>query len=125
MKYLLDTHAALWLFTGSSKLGKQAQRKLQRSGKGELCLCDVSLYELATLNARGRIDFTDDFLQRLSDGVCILPVDATVAARASSLALPHGDPFDRIIVAAALEYGLVLVTKDSAVVDSGLVKILW
>ena len=37
------------------------------------------------------------------------------AGRAASLPLLHSDPFDRMLVAQALEEGLVLVTRDPAI----------
>ena len=35
------------------------------------------------------------------------------------------DPFDRIIVATAVELGLPLITKDGAITESNLVGVYW
>jgi len=50
-------------------------------------------------------------------------VDAAILA--PSLALPHADPFDRIIVATAKTLGIPLITRDANIADSGLVKVVW
>jgi PIN domain nuclease of toxin-antitoxin system len=44
---------------------------------------------------------------------------------AVNVALPHADPFDRIIVATARQHRLTLITKDANITDSGVVKVLW
>jgi PIN domain nuclease of toxin-antitoxin system len=37
----------------------------------------------------------------------------------------HGDPADRLIVATALTRDALLVTKDQAIRESGLVQTVW
>lgn len=125
MKWLLDTHAALWLALGSRKLGAKARRKLQTAASSELALSDISLYELASLDARGRIKLADGFLRELAAHVTLLSIEPDIAAVAARLALPQGDPFDRMIVATALHHELTLVTADLAITESRLVPVLW
>jgi PIN domain nuclease of toxin-antitoxin system len=38
---------------------------------------------------------------------------------------PNDDPFDGLICAAALSLGLPLITRDSDITNSGLVKVIW
>lgn len=125
MKWLLDTHAALWLALGSRKLGAKARRKLQTAVSSELALSDISLYELASLDARGRIKLHDGFLRGLAAHVTLLAIEPDIATVAARLALPRGDPFDRMIVATALHHELTLVTADLAITESRLVPVLW
>ena len=125
MKYLLDTHAAFWLAIGSTKLSKAAQRKLSRSPSGALAIADITLFELAMLEQKQRIAFASDFLSALAARFEVLPIEPAIAAAAATLALPQGDPFDRLIVATALHHELVLVTKDDAITDSRIVPTLW
>lgn len=47
------------------------------------------------------------------------------ALKAPRLALPHGDPYDRMIVASVLDLGIPLVTKDGNITDSGIVRVIW
>ena len=128
MKYLLDTHAIFWLVTGSNKLGKSAKLSLAKARDGQIAISDTTLFELAQLEARGTISLepsASSFLLDLAQRVIVLPVDGEIAADAAHLALPHGDPFDRLIVATARRHRLTLVTRDGNISDSELVKVLW
>jgi len=49
----------------------------------------------------------------------ILPLEA------EDLAWRHGDPFDRLLVAQAMNQGLVLVTGDETIRDLDVVTQLW
>jgi PIN domain nuclease of toxin-antitoxin system len=44
---------------------------------------------------------------------------------APTLALPHGDQFDRITAATAKVHRLPLITKDANLADAGLVSTYW
>jgi PIN domain nuclease of toxin-antitoxin system len=52
-------------------------------------------------------------------------IASEIAAMAIDLELPHGDPFDRIIVASARHHKLPLVTRDRNISASGLVRVVW
>ncbi len=122
MKFLLDTHAAFWLAIGSKKLGKQAEKKLRSVKHGDVAISDVTLFELGMLERRRRISYDRTFLRSLAERLVVLPIDPEVASAAAAIALPQGDPFDRIIVATALHHGLTLITKDEHISESGLVS---
>jgi PIN domain nuclease of toxin-antitoxin system len=55
----------------------------------------------------------------------LLPIEARVAVDAVGVALPHRDPFDRVIVATARVHGLILVTKDEKIVNANVVSTMW
>ena len=57
-------------------------------------------------------------------GVRILPHDLA-QAREFVLLAPLRDPFDRMIVAAALAVGKPLLTADTRIRESGLVEVVW
>ena len=46
MKYLLDTHSALWLFEGNEKLSQTAQSIIY-DGKNEIYVSIISAWEVA------------------------------------------------------------------------------
>jgi PIN domain nuclease of toxin-antitoxin system len=99
----LDTHAWLWWCDDPARLSSQARDAVSHSS--QLAVSAVSLFELATLAARGRIDLDPDPDTWIAD--------ALAAARLSSDAFP-GDPADRMIYATAALTGSALVTKDRA-----------
>lgn len=125
-RYLLDTHAALWLLEGSPKLGSAARAALD--GAETVAISDLSLLEIALLEARGTIALRPDAasaLKAFADRLVVLPLDARIAADAVRVALPQRDPFDRVITATARVHGFTLVTKDRRIVDAGVVPIIW
>jgi len=52
-------------------------------------------------------------------------IASEIATLAMDLELPHGDPFDRIIVASARHHELPLLTRDRNISASGLVRVVW
>ncbi|WAC61583.1 type II toxin-antitoxin system VapC family toxin [Brevundimonas sp. SL130] len=72
---------------------------------------------MASKVARGRLAFDDDLVRDLERQARFLPVSAIHAWRVSRLPVLHTDPFDRLLVAQALEEGMVLVTGDHALAD--------
>ncbi len=82
------------------------------------------------LVARGRIELDRDPVTWMDDalrpaGVDLLPLTPAVAAASAQLGSFHGDPADRLIVATALTYGAVLVTKDERIRRAGIVQTAW
>ncbi len=128
MKYLLDTHAAIWALQDAPELGAAARAVIARETRDSLALSDISLFEMAMLVAKGRVEFDDGLLPtlRLISGIfTVVPIDGTIAAHAVNLPLPQSDPFDRIIVATAKRHDLTLLTRDGEISESGLVEIVW
>lgn len=58
-------------------------------------------------------------------GVKILPITPAIAADAVDLALPQGDPADRLIGATARRHGAVLLTCDDRLLASAAISTLW
>lgn len=128
MKYLLDTHAAIWLLEGSDKLGTRARDALAGEDRDSVAISDISLLEIAMLATRGAISLTPTLeaaLAAFAAKLTVLPIDWRTAAAAPSVALPHGDPFDRVITATAKTYDLTLITKDRNIARAGVITVLW
>ncbi len=53
--------------------------------------------------------------ERNAHGIASLPIDEGAMVYLASLPAIHRDPFDRILIAQALEHGLTLVTVDADV----------
>lgn len=58
-------------------------------------------------------------------GIEVVPLDAHTAVEADALPLPHPDPADRLIAAAALRSGSVLVTRDEKLQGLPGLQTLW
>lgn len=81
----------------------------------------ISIAEIAIKSSLGRPDFpfqpeevTDAALRT---GFVELPLLASQAIRLAALPWHHRDPFDRLLIAQAMEEGLRLVTTDSLLAD--------
>ena len=132
MKYLLDTHVLIWWLTDDRKLSKGHATLLERSERSAtpVGLSAMSLWEIAKLVERGRIELTqsvDDSLDQLETSafITILPLTGRVAVESTRLgARFHADPVDQIIVATARCHALTLLTVDERIIDSGVVAVM-
>ncbi len=118
MKLLLDTHLLLWVAGEPERLSADA-RALIGNAENELFFSAASLWEIAIKSGLGRDDFQADarLLRRglLDNGYNELPIVSEHAVAIDSLPLIHKDPFDRILVAQAMDEGITLLTSDALV----------
>jgi PIN domain nuclease of toxin-antitoxin system len=118
MKLLIDSHAIVWWMTDDPRLSSVA-RQMLGSSQHQRFLSLASLWKLSLKVAAGRlqgIGSTIDNLRQASakQAIQILPITYEHIVRVESLPLHHADPFDRLLVAQALEEGLTIVTADRA-----------
>jgi PIN domain nuclease of toxin-antitoxin system len=114
---VLDTHVLAWADNDERRLGRRTRALINRMwGRGEVAVCAMSFWEVAMLQARGRIELPaaiDEWRgELLAAGLVELPVDGNVGIRAVALDGLPNDPVDRLVVAAALHHGAALVTAD-------------
>ena len=128
MRYLLDTHAAIWAAEADPQLGQNAKSALLSATPGEVVISDITLLEISMLVKKGRIQTqisTTEYLKRLQSLYPPIRMTPEIATLAMDLPLPHGDPFDRIIVATVSQRQLTLITRDLHITGSKLVPVLW
>ncbi len=117
MKLLLDTHIWIWSVASPQRLSRRVSSALA-SGKNELWLSPVSVWELLILAEKGSLQLdrpAEVWVQAALDAPGTLRdahLTREVAIRSRKVPLAHQDPADRFIAATALEYGLTLVTAD-------------
>jgi len=118
MAVLLDTHVVLWYMMGDSRLNEKARRIID--AKSELFFSITSLWEISIKLNIGKLQLTasfDEILTRLAFiKVEILPI--SVEDTQTYVSLPrmpeHRDPFDRILVAQAINKSLAVISADHA-----------
>lgn len=113
---LLDTHVLVWLVAGDPKLPTSVAAQL-RSPEHTLCLSAVVAWELSIKFHIGKLPTVAPLLADFPTvaarlGADVLDISPAHAIRAGALDWTHRDPFDRMLVAQALEEGLRLVTLD-------------
>lgn len=128
MSILLDTHAVLWANLTPQRLSKKVAAMLN-DGSVTILVSAVSAWEIATKVRLGKLpgaeDFEQDFLQLPArTGFVLLPMQAETALRAGRLHGPHGDPFDRMIAAQALDLDIPVISID-AQLDAFGVRRIW
>jgi PIN domain nuclease of toxin-antitoxin system len=115
MKYLLDTHVALWLFEGNEKLSNNA-RSIIANSDNEIFISIISAWEVAIKISINKLNFdggSEAFLLAIEDNnIDLLSIDGDYVKAVEKLPFIHRDPFDRIIIASALTEGYTIITDD-------------
>lgn len=120
---LLDTHVFLWWRTTSPHLGAEARKAIAQADA--VFVSAASAWEAGIKQALGRLELPDRFEAGVEEsGFEKLAVTFAHAERAGALPPHHRDPFDRMLVAQALEERLTLVTHDTRLEPYG-VRFLW
>lgn len=116
MNLLLDTHAFLWYYSGSSNLSPNAKLAIENP-ENDFFVSMASLWEIAIKNGLGKLDldapldtFFKDIVQK---GFNLMPIDPSHILQSAALPPHHRDPFDRLIIGQALAEQMAVVTKDS------------
>ena len=117
MRLLLDTHVYLWALQDSPRLTRAFAEAI-RNPANTVFVSAVCVWEAAIKQAVGRLELGPD-VDLAGDigasGFEELHITAIHAARSAALPRIHADPFDRLIVAQALEENLRLVSVDAEV----------
>ena len=127
MNILLDTHTFLWYLQDSKELSSQAAEILEDSSN-TLWLSIASLWEISIKLGLGKLSLQNSFseleevLQQLK--IEVLPITFSDTERYLNLPLYHRDPFDRILVAQAMNNSLVFISRDRAF-DAYNIKRVW
>ena len=111
MRILLDTSALIRWHAGT--LHRPAVLAVQRADL--VMVSAVSAWEIAIKRALGKLRFSD----RVEDvaesyGFLALPVTLRHGDLLRELPAHHPDPFDRMLIAQALDEGLTILTSDRA-----------
>jgi PIN domain nuclease of toxin-antitoxin system len=130
---VLDTHALIWWVSTPARIPAKARRLIDGvvDSGDSLAVSSISIWELAMLAARGRLELTvpvDAWISSVEalPFVRFVPVDNRIAARAVALEnFPHRDPADRMILSTALGLGAALVTADARLRAYRAVKSVW
>jgi PIN domain nuclease of toxin-antitoxin system len=128
IRYLLDTHAALFWWSNASKLGLGARQAIE-DPNAIILVSSASAWEIATkyrLGKMGDIGDPNITYRRLMarDAFMDLPIDTADSLLAGALPGSHGDPFDRIIAAQALIGDLTVITRDPEIAAFGC-TVIW
>lgn len=126
--YLLDTHAALWWWVDSPRLGRDARRLIEESTV-RVCLSVVSVWEIGIKSHSGRLPGVPAFRAEYpallaANGFDLLAITDRHALEAAYLDGAHRDPFDRMIAGQARCEEMIVITRDPQIAALGC-ETLW
>jgi PIN domain nuclease of toxin-antitoxin system len=116
MRLLLDTHVFLWYITADPKL-PESFRAATQDASNDVFLSSISVWEAVIKHGLGKLSFptlqaTYLTQQRTAHGIAALPVDEGAMVHLAELPPIHRDPFDRLLIAQAMQHELTLMTVD-------------
>lgn len=128
MTVLLDAHAFLWFVMGSSKLSDTARSLIEEQTQNKL-VSVVTLWEIAIKHSLGRLTLKAPFdhiiPQQLSrNGFDVLNISLGHLNALITLPFHHRDPFDRLLIAQAINEQFPVVSADVAF-DSYDIQRIW
>ena len=129
MNFVTDTHALLWWFTDSPKIGPEAAHLYEKCERGEIIIFipTIVMAEALSVFERKRIPF--DFKKlfkkiRDSENYPLVALDYPILKQMLYLKdIP--ELHDKIIVATALYLSSPLITKDKAIQNLSFIKSVW
>ena len=128
MKLLLDTHAFLWWLEGNRQLSAKARSAISDDAN-DVVVSAATAWEIATKHRLGKLPQAERVAQDVLGAIAgqgFEEIDITVddAQKAGQLPEIHKDPFDRMLIAQAMERNMALVSKDAEFDGYG-VNRLW
>lgn len=128
MRLLLDSHAFLWWVDGGERLSRRARAAIA-SERNECFVSIASGWEMAIETSLGKLRLPRPIGAFLDTQLAVnrfrlLAVELSHLERVSDLPFHHRDPFDRLLVAQALEEQLSVISADRVFARYG-VKRTW
>lgn len=116
MKLLLDTHIFLWVISNDQRLTSRWREAISNP-RNDVFLSVVSVWECVIKHALGKLPLpapAAEYIpaQRVQHQITSLELSESSVARLGLLAAHHRDPFDRMLICQAQEYGLQLLSSD-------------
>ncbi|MBQ7454622.1 MAG: type II toxin-antitoxin system VapC family toxin [Selenomonadaceae bacterium] len=125
MKYLLDTHILLWLFSGDERLSEKA-RLIIADDANEIYYSLVSVWEVEIkhLAHPDKISMSGERFLNHCQRLGFIPVSLNVNHILALKTLtrkenspPHRNPFDRIMICQAIVEDMTFITRDDRIAE--------
>lgn len=123
---LLDTHALLWFLSDDANLPPKIKQEIEIAESAFTSI--VSLWEIGIKLSINKLSLEFEFselptiLEQLE--ISVLPLTFNDIQRYISLPLHHRDPFDRMLIAQAIEKSLQITSADAAF-DAYPIQRIW
>ena len=117
----MDTHIWYWFAIGDKALTTKIISIINDAALDDsLYLAAISVWEIAMMESKGRVNFKLPTLQWIEEAlkgvpIQLVPLYPAISVESCYLEDFHGDPADRIIVATARVENLTLITRDKKI----------
>jgi len=138
MRYLLDTHAFIWLVDAKQTFSlSQTAKRVVASPSNEILVSIVSLWEIAIKVSIGKLILTkpfDEFIEteRKFAKIKMLPFSLKHTKTYANLPYvvgtnqkPHQDPFDRMLASIAKTENIPIISKDPNLPLYTNLQVIW
>jgi PIN domain nuclease of toxin-antitoxin system len=128
VKILLDTHTFLWFIAGNTQLDSYA-RKLIEEPSNDRYLSVASIWEITIKSSLRRLTVPTPPSILIRDHVWanaidLLSITSEHFDTLHNLPYHHKDPFDRLIIAQAIQEGMTFLTNDREI-NAYSVQVAW
>ena len=117
MRFLLDTNVLVFLLAAPEHLSLEAERIV--SDERDLFVSIVSLWEIGIKQSLGKLKIPLAIPQIEAEctarDIRILPMQSAAIEKIKTLPDIHRDPFDRLLIAHALNDDMTIVTRDKII----------
>jgi PIN domain nuclease of toxin-antitoxin system len=115
MRYLIDTHILLWILDDNEKLTNN-MRYLLVSEHSKIYISIASVWEIGIKISLGKLGLKGGIPNLMknieSNGIEVLNIEPSYVEIIESLKFHHKDPFDRLIIATAMQEKMVVISTD-------------
>jgi len=117
MNLQLDTHTLIWFLEGDANLSAAAKEQIENCANTSFVSL-ATFWEIAIKVSLKKLEMKTP-LQHLKqliweNGLEVLPITIENTLFVSQLPFYHRDPFDRLLVAQAVNENMILVSRDEA-----------
>ncbi len=125
MRFLLDTHIALWAVSDPKRLSAKVQGWISNP-ENDIAVSMIALWEIAIKRSVSRNRLDAPFLAPVDAKRAFVAADFELldlsiehVSAYETLPFHHRDPFDRLLVATASADRLTLLTRDKSLAAYG------
>ena len=118
MDILLDTCSVLWFLNGDEKMSDSARDSIL-CADNTIYVRIATVWEVAIKLSINKLDFNDGidgFIEALeAEDFTLLEISPKHVRAVAGLPFIHRDPFDRMLIAQAMEENIPIMTTDSEI----------
>ncbi|MFT6179815.1 MAG: PIN domain nuclease of toxin-antitoxin system [Paracoccaceae bacterium] len=117
MEVLLDTQSLLWWSIDPTRLSQKARASIRNAKKLHFSLCSFWELSIKANKEKHKLPLEAKDLEPLlkavkCNGAMALEITPDCFFKSTSLPFHHRDPFDRLIIATAMQHQLPVVSSD-------------